>query len=138
MEAIMTPEQKLKWLVLAKAAEWSKEPPPPYPCEDVEKLYNALVEAGRHWDPTSEVRGSGIETGLKCPSSRHYESEAVARKLPDGSWVGWTYWYGGGKHGNPEEIEWMSDAYDVHCEEEEKMVVVQTFSVVIQEEQEAT
>ena len=68
-----------------------------------------------------------METGLKCEWSRHYESKAVAMKFPDGSWVGWTYWYGGGKHGEPSSIEWMDDAYDVDCHEEEKMVVVQTF-----------
>ncbi len=31
----------------------------------------------------------------------------------DGSWVGWTYWYGGGKHGEPGSIPWIEDAYDV-------------------------
>jgi len=60
---------------------------------------------------------------------RHYESKAVAMKMPDGSWIGWTYWYGGGKHGEPEAIDWMNEAYDVDCHEEEKVVVVQTFKV---------
>jgi hypothetical protein len=68
-----------------------------------------------------------VETHLSCPSSRHYESDAVAAKAPDGSWVGWTYWYGGGKHGEPEAIDWIEDAYDVICAEEEKLVVVRTF-----------
>lgn len=69
-----------------------------------------------------------METGLPAPSSRHYESEAVAYQYVDGSWVGWSYWYGGGKHGEPEAIDWMEDAYDVNCTEEEKVVVVRTFT----------
>lgn len=128
----MTPEQKLKWAVLAKDAEWDDKLPPGYPCADkVDELYDQLVESGLHWDAVAEVRASGIETKLKCPSSRHYgyESKAVARQMPDGSWVGWTYWYGGGKHGQPGAIEWMADAYDVECHEEQKLVTVQTFSI---------
>lgn len=119
----MTPEQKIKWAILAKDASWQGQPPPPYPCEDVDERFDALVETERHWDAISEVRCGGVETGLKCPLSRHYESNAVAMQMPDGSWVGWTYWYGGGKHGCPDEIEWMSDAYDVQCKEEEKLVI---------------
>lgn len=123
----MTPEQKLKWAVLAKVAAWEGKPEPDYPCENIDELYGALVEADAHWDSKSEVRSGLVETGLACDWSRHYESKAVAMKMPDGSWVGWTYWYGGGKHGEPEAIDWMEDAYDVDCHEEEKIVVVQTF-----------
>ena len=123
----MTPEQKLKWAVLDVAARWKKEPEPSFPCDNVDEMYSELIEADGHWDAEAEVRGGDVETGLKCEWSRHYESKAVAMKFPDGSWVGWTYWYGGGKHGEPSSIEWMDDAYDVDCHEEEKMVVVQTF-----------
>ncbi len=125
----MTPEQKLKWAVLAKVAKWGDLPAPEYPCSNADELYDALVESGEHWDGTNEVRSAGIETGLNCASSRHYESHAVAMKMPDGSWVGWTYWHGGGKHGEPEAIDWMDEAYDVDCHEEEKMVIVREFKV---------
>lgn len=125
----MTPLHKIKWLILAKVAGWEKKPVPAYPCENVDELYDTLVADDAHWDGKNEVRYCGVETGLPCPSSRHYESKAVAAQVPDGSWVGWTYWYGGGKHGEPEAIFWMEDAYDVHCHEEEKVVVVQTFTV---------
>ncbi len=124
----MTPSQKIKWAILAKDAQWTKVPPPPYPCEDIDALYEALVEVGGHWDAQNEVRCAGVETGLPCASSRHYESDAVAMQIPDGSWVGWTYWYGGGKHGEPEGIEWIEDAYAVDCVEEKKLVVVREFS----------
>lgn len=123
----MTPEQKLKWAVLDKVATWGGTPAPEYPCANVDDLYDDLVEKDDHWDGRSEVRGSGIETQLPSDFSRHYESKSVAMEMPDGSWVGWTYWYGGGKHSEPESIDWMEYAYDVDCHEEEKVVVVQTF-----------
>ena len=72
----MTPEQKLKWAVLAKVAGWDKKPAPEYPCPNVDELYDALVEEDAHWDGKSEVRGGEVETGLKCDWSRHYESIA--------------------------------------------------------------
>lgn len=124
----MTPEQKIKWAILRQAAMWAKETDPKITAENVDDLYEKLVEAGEHWDAKNEIRSSGIETGLSCDYSRHYESDAVAAQMPDGSWVGWTYWYGGGKHGEPEAIDWMEDAYEVNCVEEEKMVVVRTFA----------
>lgn len=94
----------------------------------VDRAYEALQDADAHWDFESEFRCGQVETGLPCEWSRHYESKAVSRKLSDGSWVGWTYWYGGGKHGEPEAINWMEDAYDVECREEEQLVVVRTFT----------
>ncbi len=124
----MTPEQKVKWLIVAKYYDWSDVPPPPYPCEGIEEFYEDIVEQDAHWDAESEVRCTGIETGLPSEYSRHYESEAVAARLPDGSWVGWTYWYGGGKHGEPEAIDWIEHTYDVQCKEEEKLVTVREFS----------
>jgi hypothetical protein len=62
--------------------------------------------------------------------SRHYETESLAIQSPDGSWIGWTHWYGGGKHGNPEEIEWIDSVYNLDCKEESKWVIVQTFKKV--------
>ncbi len=126
----MTPEQKIKCAILAKVAEWTNKPAPEYPCSNVDESYAALVENGEHWDAKSEIRCGDVETGLECDYSRHYESKAVAMEMPDGSWVGWTYWYGGSKHGEPEAIQWMEDAYEVNCSEEEKMVVVRTFNRV--------
>lgn len=125
----MTPEQKLKWAILEKVAQWQKMPSPAFPCANVDELYDKLVDEGRHWDAKSEVRCGQEETDIPCNWSRHYESKSVAMKMPDGSWVGWTYWYGGGKHGEPEAIDWMNDAYDINCTEEDKTVVVRTFSL---------
>lgn len=125
----MTPTQKLQWAILALAAKWENKPEPEYPCANVDNLYDALIEEQEDIDAREEIRGGEVETGLKCEWSHHYESKAVAMKMPDGSWVGWTYWYGGGKYGEPGAVEWMEDAYDLDCHEEAKMVIVRTFKV---------
>lgn len=77
---------------------------------------------------TDEFREGSDKTGLPSEHSRHYESRSVAAKMLDGSWVGWTYWYGGGKHGEPYAIDWMEDAYEV--EMTEVMKPVMTFKKV--------
>lgn len=124
----MTPEQKIKWAILLVAAGYGDGPTPEVTADNVDDLYDALEEEGNHWDAKDEIRSSGQETGLQCGFSRHYESDAVAAQMPDGSWVGWTYWHGGGKHSEPEAIDWIDSAYDLVCTEEEKMVVVRTFT----------
>lgn len=126
----MTPEQKIKHLILNRRAELADESAPVVTAENVDDLYEEAEtnDDGNLQDARNEVRCSGIETGLGCDWSRHYESNAVAAQAPDGSWVGWTYWYGGGKHGEPEAIDWIEDAYDVACAEEQKMVTVRTFT----------
>lgn len=126
----MTPEQKIKHLILNRRAELADESAPVVTAENVDDLYEEAEtnDDGNLQDARNEVRCSGIETNLGCDWSRHYESKAVAAQAPDGSWVGWTYWYGGGKHGEPEAIDWIEDAYDVACVEEQKIVTARTFT----------
>lgn len=89
---------------------------------------NEDIEDADEWfDAKSEFRSYGIETDLEPPYSRHFEANQVARKMPSGNWVSWTYWYGGGKHSNPDEIDWIDDAKYVDCEEEEKVMIVRKF-----------
>lgn len=96
----------------------------------IDEQYDMLVEAGLHYDVESDFREGEVETGLPCDWSRHYEAKSVAAKMSDGSWVGWVYWYGGGKHGNPDEIEWMEDAYDLEVTETEELVVVREYKKI--------
>lgn len=124
----MNAKQKILWAICNVDRRWTDMYPLPFPCENVEEIYNELVEQDAHWDCKSEIRSSGIDTGLPTPYSRHYECEIVAMQFPDGSWVGWPYWHGGGKHSNPQDIEWIDDAFDLDCVEEEKVVIVRTFS----------
>jgi hypothetical protein len=127
----MTPEQRIKREILqqaidAKDIEWNGGD---ITAANIDEMYALeMVESDLYQDYESEFRCSGEDTGLDCESSRHYESKAVARELSGGFWVGWTYWYGGGKHGEPEAVEWMEDAYEVSVIEEQKMVTVRTFS----------
>jgi len=104
----MTPTEKLMQKIChAATGEIVHDP------ADVRTRYMELIENDDHHDAECEVRGSGVPTGLPCNYSRHYESKAVAAEMLDGSWVGWTYWYGGGKHGEPGAMPWMEEAYEV-------------------------
>ena len=123
----MTPEQKIKHALILLASE-----PPickldivPITADNVDDLYDDIDAT----DCIYDFRQGEVETNIPTPYSRHYEAKSVAALMPDGSWVGWTYWYGGGKHGDPESIDWMEDAYDLNVVEEEKLVIVRTFSI---------
>jgi hypothetical protein len=120
----VTPRQKIRWLVLDTLARWRMTAPPPYPCPNVDALFHAEEGSGDRYDACEEVRCSGEDTGLSAGGSRNYEATAVAKDLPDRTWVGWTYYHGGGKHSNPGEIPWMEDAYNVTVREETRVVLV--------------
>lgn len=79
------------------------------------------------YDMLCEWREVGEDTNLPAPHSRHYETDQVAAPTPFG-WVSWTYWYGGGKHGNPSEIDWLEDAFFVDVEEQEVTVTQRIFT----------
>lgn len=124
----MTPEQKLKKeIVLLAAKDKNIQIVGELQSEEVERLYQQLVDLDLHWDYKNEIRQGQVETDLDCEYSRHYESKSVAMQVQDGSWIGWTYWYGGGKFGEPESIDFMADAYELDCNDEERVVVVRTF-----------
>jgi len=121
----MTPEQKIRHLILLKAIDLGDGGPFETITEDnVDELFEDLEES---CDARSEVRQGEFVTDILPPYSRHYESKSVAAQLPDGSYVGWTYWYGGGKHGEPEAIDWIDEAYDLTVTEEQKLVTVRTW-----------
>ena len=125
----MTPEQRIKRQILINADRHSKDGVRiDITAENVDELFEeADGDDYSLQDDKSEFRYSGEDTGLEAPYSRHYECDSVGKKLDDGVWVGWNYWYGGGKHGEPEVIDWMNEAYELDVTEEEKMVVVKTF-----------
>jgi hypothetical protein len=125
----MTPEQKIKSAILMRAVEAGDTLiGEPITVENVDDLYDENNDDYQLQDYVSEMRQGEIETTIPHEYSRHYEAKSVAAQASDGSWVGWTYWYGGGKHGEPEEIDWMDSAYELDCVEEEKMVIVRTFA----------
>ena len=125
----MTPYQKLQYLILSKAAKWDEIELGEVTPENIDDLWDEYENQDSIYDATNEIRQSwDEETDIPCEWSRHYESKSVAAKMPDGSWVGWTYWYGGGKHGEPDAIDWMESAYNIDCIEEERVVTVRTFT----------
>ena len=85
-------------------------------------------------DDAGEFRCSGEEVdieGLTPGYSKHYEVDRVALKTKDGLYISWLYWHGGGKHGEPESIEWMREedgACFVDCVETEELVTVRKYS----------
>ena len=126
----MTPEQKIKHLIIANVAASQEVELPVVTAENVDDVYDEFDDeyGDSMQEAKYEIREGEVETGLPCDWSRHYESKSVAARTPNGEWVGWTYWYGGGKHGEPEAIDWIEDAYDLACVEEEKLVTVRTFT----------
>lgn len=99
--------------------------------EQVENEYQRLQEDWILQDAQNEFRESGEDVGLSCKDwSRHYESKTVGCELDDGTWVSWIYWYGGGKHGEPEAIDWMGDANILEIAEEKEVIKVErTFKI---------
>ncbi len=123
----MTPQQRIKWLILLKCAEWEGVDTPEIDINNIDDKYSGEEGKDSLWDAEYEIREGEVVTDIPCESSRHYESKSVAAKCPDGVWVGWTYWYGGGKHGEPEAMDWIGEAYLLNCEEREEVVTVREF-----------
>jgi len=131
----MTPEQILKAAIIEQVAQWINDDGVDDlllegPFDTQEKIDAAFEAIEEHYledeasEAESELRGSYThETGIQTQYSRYYESKAVARRFGD-KWVGWTYWYGGGKHGEPESVEWIEHAYFVEAKEETQVVLV--------------
>ena len=97
----------------------------------VEEIWDALMDDcyGEVWltDELEFFRSNGDPTDLpERPSAhtKHYQSAEVATVLCDGKAVAWTYYSGGGKHGDPSELDWLDQAYFVDCEQVPKIVRV--------------
>ncbi|PQQ22789.1 hypothetical protein [Photorhabdus hindustanensis] len=103
--------------------------------EQVDDAFEALLkEEGEIQDVIDGVRYGIQETDIKCPISRHYETKSVATQAPNGQWAGWTFYYGGGKHSEPELIEWIEDAYLLNCVEEEQLITIRKFNLMKNED----
>lgn len=127
----LTALQKVKYLVLKTYSQWAKKDLANYESltgEEIDSLYEEIKDTGNAYDARNEVRCGSFETEVEAPYDRHYEAKSVAEELPDGSYVGWTYWYGGGKHSEPSAIDWMSEAYDLECEKKEITIIKHTFT----------
>jgi len=95
-----------------------------------EAFHQATNDDENGWlrEEVNAIRTSGTKSGIPNRDwSRHYDCHEVAA-LVGGRWVGWTYWYGGGKHGEPEAIDWIDSAYFLDVKEESRTIVVRTFT----------
>jgi len=92
-------------------------------CELVEKL-DELGYGDDIQDCKLELRTSYVEeTDVYCETNRHYDSKSVSMYCEDlDKWVGYTFWYGGGKYGEPDAIEWIDGAYFLEVQEKEVVV----------------
>ncbi len=94
----------------------------------VDELWNELEEQDYDYicDKRNGFRERGTDTGLgERECSRHYECKEVAHPITGlDFWIGWTYWYGGGKHGEPESIRWIDDAYLIEVTTEMRPVQI--------------
>jgi hypothetical protein len=89
--------------------------------EDVLHYFNEALGEFRCCGDQSFIKSN------KC--SRYYDNYEVARILDingEKIAVGWTYWFGGGKYGEPESVDWLDDAYFCDYTQETRIVDVFT------------
>lgn len=120
-----TAEQKWKYLVVQEAAsgDYTIKFNTHITPEQCESLYEELES-----DVVYEIENYFIADGKvvtnivrRDMNSRHYNSREVAANTPWG-WVGWTYWYGGGKHGEPEAMD--KKPYNLKVTKEEEVITI--------------
>lgn len=131
----MTPPHQLKLAILRKAIDWGDltlaTDAGTLTPDEIEALYDQHEDLLQ--DAREEIRCTGFTTDIQDPTPwmrglDNYEHESHALQLEDGSWVGWTYWYGGGKHAEPSSIPWMEYAYALNCTETQVMVTQRLFT----------
>jgi hypothetical protein len=132
----LTAPQKAMYLVLVRLSQFRKtEVPELADGAAIAELYATEYanDDGYFQDARNETR-NGIEVPeitKGSPCSRNYEFDANVGKLPDGSYVGWWFAYGGGKHSEPDyAIDWVADAFDVTHAAEEVTITKHTFTKV--------
>lgn len=134
----MTPTQKIKkHLLLCLAKSDALQLPELATGDQVDLVYAqyGVSHGDELHDISSGVRVGQVQTSLQpyiCNTRllRDYDADMVAAQMDDGSWVGWTYWHGGGRHGEPSAIPWMEDAIDLSCVETEKVIIERQFTKV--------
>lgn len=127
MDKQMTAAQRIKKHLLLKIIKEVKLNirPNEITPDNVDGLYEEFGDE----DKEDEFRTNGEHTEIPVTKhSSHYDSRVVAAKLFDDSWVGFVYWSGGGKHGQPSEMPWLEQAFDVDMTE--RLEIVRTFKKV--------
>lgn len=87
-------------------------------------------------DIVSDFRESGEEIDNKVEQDRYYCYQDVAKKITGSEdlYLGWTYYFGGGKHAQPDQVEWMEDCYLLTCREVEETRIIKIYEKVEEEQ----
>lgn len=92
----------------------------------------ALMHEQIGCDAQQDIMEGEWETNITPESSRYCETESVAVKDNYGNYIGFTRYYGGGKHFNA--YAWYDEsiegAYYLNCEEKEVLTIQRTWSKV--------
>ena len=99
---------------------------------DSTNLYSWIGDSDIVREVIHEFRESGEEIDDKVQQDRYYCYQDVARKITgsDELYLGWTYYFGGGKHAQPAEVEWMEDCYLLKCRKVEETRIVKVYEKV--------
>lgn len=128
----MTAQQLIRKAILLKAVDFENIEPFNQSLDGagIDKLYESYNEYDELNDPKNEIRYGQVEANLNPITwSRSYEIDVRAMKIDD-VWVAWDFYYGGGKHGEPESFDWISNARIVNCEEIQVMTTQYDFSEI--------
>lgn len=74
----------------------------------------------------NELRYGEFNLSDEVDEDRYYSNREVGSSITglEDTYLAWTYYFGGGKWGEPEAVEWMDDCYLVVEKEEVKLVKV--------------
>lgn len=92
-----------------------------------DKRYESWIEREEIlYGAIEEVRRSGTPTNNIVVEGRYYCSREVVKRITGlcRVFLAWTYYFGGGKYGEPDEVEWMDDCYLVKEKEEIRIIKV--------------
>lgn len=126
----MNAQQLLRKAILLKAVDFENIEPfkENLTGNEIDELYESYDRWDQLADPWNEIRYSGIDCNLKASTwSRHYEVDSKAIKV-DGIWIQFDYYYGGGKHSEPEDFDFIHHAKIVNCEETRVTITKYDFS----------
>ena len=85
-----------------------------------------ITDSSFYLEAMYNIRHEGNEViinGKEIPSCRHFVCVFHFLEI-DGKTVAYAYWYGGGKHGEPESMDWIEDAFFIELD---APIVVQTY-----------
>ena len=128
----LTAPQKVRAWIISSACRLYDLSEPEFLTDDFDEFYDDFEEEfpDAIQDAESECRYDGVECNLDLGiQSRHYEIDTKAQQMLDGTWVAWPYFYGGGKYGEPESYDWISEAKNVNCKEIEVTKIEYDFSI---------